>query len=323
MSAVRVARAATGREKIVKFEGCYHGHADAFLVKAGSGALTLGVPTSPGVTRSSASDTLSASYNDLASVHRAFDANRDRSPRSSSSRLPATWGWCRRPTGFFAGCGKSATHIGALLIFDEVISGFRAAPGGAQADRRRQAGPDLSREDHRRRVAGRRVRRPRRPHGAGLAGRPCLSGGHVVGKSAGDDRRHLVPRSPEARHVSQPFEARTTAGLGTRRVGAQRRCRIAGQCVRLAAHAVLHGASRPRLLVGDRCGHRTLRDVFPRDAGEGRVPAAFAVRSVVPFNRPHRAGCRENNRGGTGSASRGRRARPPLRSSAAPAEYPG
>jgi len=76
MSAVRLARAATGRERIVKFEGCYHGHADSFLVKAGSGALTLGTPTSPGVTRATAADTLVASYNDLDSVGRAFDANR-------------------------------------------------------------------------------------------------------------------------------------------------------------------------------------------------------------------------------------------------------
>ena len=77
MSAIRVARAATGRERIIKFEGCYHGHADPFLVQAGSGALTLGVPTSPGVTRAAVADTLVAGYNDLESVHRLFDANRD------------------------------------------------------------------------------------------------------------------------------------------------------------------------------------------------------------------------------------------------------
>src|SRR5205809_3174189 len=76
ISAARVARAATGRDRIVKFEGCYHGHADAFLVKAGSGALTLGMPTSPGVTEAASADTLVASYNDLASVRRMFDANR-------------------------------------------------------------------------------------------------------------------------------------------------------------------------------------------------------------------------------------------------------
>src|SRR4051812_24107862 len=78
MSAVRVARAATGRDRLVKFQGCYHGHADSFLVQAGSGALTLGVPTSPGVTRGASADTLIASYNDLESVHRVFDANPDR-----------------------------------------------------------------------------------------------------------------------------------------------------------------------------------------------------------------------------------------------------
>src|SRR5258705_8850244 len=78
MSAVRVARPATGRDRILKFEGCYHGHADAFLVKAGSGALTLGTPTSPGVTSAASADTLVASYNDLASVHAAFDEQGDR-----------------------------------------------------------------------------------------------------------------------------------------------------------------------------------------------------------------------------------------------------
>ena len=83
MSAIRVARAATKRDKIIKFEGCYHGHADAFLVQAGSGALTLGVPTSPGVTAAAAGDTLIASYNDLASVHRAVR----RQPRTQIAAL--------------------------------------------------------------------------------------------------------------------------------------------------------------------------------------------------------------------------------------------
>ena len=78
MSALRLARAATGRDKFLKFEGCYHGHADSFLVQAGSGALTLGTPTSPGVTAAASADTLVASYNDLTSVHAAFDANRGR-----------------------------------------------------------------------------------------------------------------------------------------------------------------------------------------------------------------------------------------------------
>ena len=134
MSAVRVARAATKRDKIVKFEGCYHGHADAFLVKAGSGALTLGVPTSPGVTSGAAADTLLATLQRPRLGPRSSSRRTaSRLPRSLSNRLPATWASCRQRTAFSAGCARSARPHGALLIFDEVITGFRVAAGGAQA----------------------------------------------------------------------------------------------------------------------------------------------------------------------------------------------
>jgi glutamate-1-semialdehyde 2,1-aminomutase len=133
MSAVRVARAATGREKIVKFEGCYHGHADAFLVQAGSGALTLGVPTSPGVTRAAASDTLLASYNDLESVRRVFEANRGQISALIVEPIAGNMGVVPPADGFLRGLRELCSAHGALLIFDEIISGFRAAPGGAQA----------------------------------------------------------------------------------------------------------------------------------------------------------------------------------------------
>jgi glutamate-1-semialdehyde 2,1-aminomutase len=133
MSAVRVARAATGREKIVKFEGCYHGHADAFLVQAGSGALTLGVPTSPGVTRAAASDTLPASYNDLESVRRVFEANRGEIAALIVEPIAGNMGVVPPADGFLRGLRELCTAHGALLIFDEIISGFRAAPGGVQA----------------------------------------------------------------------------------------------------------------------------------------------------------------------------------------------
>ena len=110
MSAARVARAATRRDKIIKFEGCYHGHADAFLVKAGSGAMTLGVPTSPGVAAAAAADTLVARYNDLESVERrSSSSTAGRSRRFSSSRLPATWVSSPRKQDFSRGCGRSAT----------------------------------------------------------------------------------------------------------------------------------------------------------------------------------------------------------------------
>jgi glutamate-1-semialdehyde 2,1-aminomutase len=132
MSALRVARAATGRDRIVKFEGCYHGHADAFLVKAGSGALTLGTPTSPGVTRATSADTLVASYNDLASVRRLFDAHRQQIAAVIVEPIAGNIGVVPPADGFLPGLREITSGAGALLIFDEVISGFRAAPGGAQ-----------------------------------------------------------------------------------------------------------------------------------------------------------------------------------------------
>src|SRR2546427_6502711 len=132
MSAVRVARAATKRDRIVKFEGCYHGHADPFLVQAGSGALTLGVPTSPGVTRGASADTLLASYNDLESVHRVFEANRDQIAALIVEPIAGNMGLVAPADGFLRALREVTAAHGALLIFDEVISGFRAAPGGAQ-----------------------------------------------------------------------------------------------------------------------------------------------------------------------------------------------
>src|SRR5712692_2558461 len=132
MSAVRVARAATGRDRILKFEGCYHGHADAFLVKAGSGALTLGTPTSPGVTRAASADTLVAAYNDLDSVQHVFDANRGLVAAVIVEPIAGNMGVVPPADGFLRGLHEVCHAHGALLIFDEVISGFRAAPGGAQ-----------------------------------------------------------------------------------------------------------------------------------------------------------------------------------------------
>ncbi len=132
MSAVRVARAATGRDKIIKFAGCYHGHADAFLVQAGSGALTLGTPTSPGVTKAAAADTLIATYNDLASVERLFRANRGQIAALCVEPIAGNMGLVPPADGFLQGLRDLCTKHGALLVFDEVISGFRAAPGGAQ-----------------------------------------------------------------------------------------------------------------------------------------------------------------------------------------------
>jgi len=132
MSALRVARAATKRDRIIKFQGCYHGHADAFLVQAGSGALTFGTPDSPGVTKGASADTLVASYNNLRSVHDFFAANRDQIAAVIVEPIAGNMGVVPPAEGFLEGLRDACTAHGALLIFDEVISGFRAAAGGAQ-----------------------------------------------------------------------------------------------------------------------------------------------------------------------------------------------
>ena len=132
MSAARVARAFTKRDKIVKFEGCYHGHADAFLVQAGSGAMTLGVPTSPGVAANAARDTLVAGYNDLDSVERLFDQNHGEIAAVIVEPIAGNMGVVPPRDGFLEGLRKICSRERSLLVFDEVISGFRAGAGGAQ-----------------------------------------------------------------------------------------------------------------------------------------------------------------------------------------------
>ena len=132
MSAVRVARAHTQREKIIKFEGCYHGHADQFLVQAGSGLTTLGMPTSPGVTRATAADTLLAAYNNLASVERLCEAFPDQIAAVIVEPIAGNMGVVLPDPGFLRGLRDICTRHRIVLIFDEVISGFRVGAGGAQ-----------------------------------------------------------------------------------------------------------------------------------------------------------------------------------------------
>ncbi|HLH74908.1 MAG TPA: glutamate-1-semialdehyde 2,1-aminomutase [Chloroflexota bacterium] len=132
MSALRLARGFTKRDKIVKFDGCYHGHADALLVKAGSGALTLGTPDSAGVTTGAAADTLSAPYNDLDAVKQIFAAHRGEIAAVIVEPIAGNMGVVPPRTGFLEGLRELTSADGALLIFDEVITGFRVAHGGVQ-----------------------------------------------------------------------------------------------------------------------------------------------------------------------------------------------
>ncbi len=132
MSAIRLARAYTGRDAIIKFSGCYHGHADSLLVKAGSGAATFGVPDSPGVPADFARHTLTAEYNDLDSVQALVDENRGKVACIIIEPIAGNMGTVPPRTGFLAGLRDLCDREGIILIFDEVMSGFRVAYGGAQ-----------------------------------------------------------------------------------------------------------------------------------------------------------------------------------------------
>ena len=227
MSAVRVARAATGRDRILKFEGCYHGHADAFLVKAGSGALTLGTPTSPGVTRAASADTLVASYNDLDSVRQSFAANRGQIAAVIVEPIAGNMGVVPPADGFLRGLREICTRRGRaadLRRSDLGLSSFRRRRAGTD---RRASRPDLSGQDHRRRPAGRRLRRPRGPDGPRLARRSGLSGRHALGQSARDDRRTLVS---ESAHAEALRVALARSVRGSRLVWRTRRARPAWRC---------------------------------------------------------------------------------------------
>jgi glutamate-1-semialdehyde 2,1-aminomutase len=132
MSAIRVARGYTGREKIIKFEGCYHGHGDSFLIAAGSGAMTMGTPDSPGVTKGTAKDTLLAPFNDLAKVEALISENQNEIAAIIVEPVVGNMGCVPPAPGFLSGLRTVCDKAGIVLIFDEVMTGFRLARGGAQ-----------------------------------------------------------------------------------------------------------------------------------------------------------------------------------------------
>src|SRR5690606_9841564 len=132
MSAIRLARGFTGRDKIIKFEGCYHGHSDSFLIKAGSGAATFGNPNSPGVTQGTAKDTLLARYNDFESVKELFESNAGVIAAVIIEPVAGNMGCIVPEENFLEDLRKIRTRQNTLLIFDEVMTGFRLGFGGAQ-----------------------------------------------------------------------------------------------------------------------------------------------------------------------------------------------
>ncbi len=132
MSAIRLARGYTGKEKFIKLEGCYHGHGDSFLIAAGSGALTFGTPDSPGVTKGTAQDTLIAPFNNLAAIEKLIDQNKDQIAALILEPVVGNMGCVLPAEGYLQGLRKLCNQHGIILIFDEVMTGFRLALGGAQ-----------------------------------------------------------------------------------------------------------------------------------------------------------------------------------------------
>jgi glutamate-1-semialdehyde 2,1-aminomutase len=132
MSALRLARGYTGRDLVIKFEGCYHGHNDSFLIEAGSGALTFGIPNTPGVTKGTAKDTLTAKFNDLASVELLFENNKDEIAALIIEPVTGNMGVITPEKEFIEGIRKLCDENKTVLIFDEVMTGFRLSKGGAQ-----------------------------------------------------------------------------------------------------------------------------------------------------------------------------------------------
>lgn len=289
LSAIRLARGATGRNRIVKFEGCYHGHGDSFLVKAGSGMLTLGVPTSPGVPAGLSELTATLSFNDFEGATALFDEIGAEVAAVIIEPVVGNANCIPPQAGYLQHLRTLCTRHGALLIFDEVMTGFRVALGGAQAHY--GVTPDLTTFG---KIIGGGM-----PVGAYGGGRdlmeqispagPIYQGRHFVwqpggnGRGPGDAATGAgtgLPRPPQRDHqpaVRRPGRRRPRRrGSGDHQPG--------GRHVR----AVLHRPDRGELRPGHRLRRNHLQPLLPRDAAAGRVPGAIGLRGGLRIQRPRR-----------------------------------
>jgi len=264
MSAIRVARGYTGRDKIIKFEGNYHGHGDSFLIKAGSGALTLGTPSSPGVTKGIARDTLIADYNDLNSVKELANDYGDEIAAIIVEPVAGNMGCIPPRPGFLDGLRDLCNAIDAVLIFDEVMTGFRVAKGGAQERYGVEAdlvtygkiiGAGLPVGAFGGKEEVMKVVSPDGPvYQAGtLSGNPlAMAAGYALLRELNDNP-----------HIYDELEEKTTyLNNGLKNVFKQK--------------GVDHCINRVGSMISV-----FFTDLFPPDAGTGRIPASLTVRKLV------------------------------------------
>ncbi len=306
LSAIRLARGATGRQRIVKFEGCYHGHGDSFLVKAGSGMLTLGVPTSPGVPASLSELTATLSYNDFDGATELFDSIGGEIAALIIEPVVGNANCIPPREGYLQHLRDLCTQHGALLIFDEVMTGFRVALGGAQAHY--GITPDLTTFG---KIIGggmpvgayggrRELMRQIAPAGpiyqAWHAERQPGGDGGGAG-DAGTDPRTGLPRSPG--RVHRRAVRRHGSGRARGRRAADHHPR------RRDVRPVLHPGEGRDLRAGHRLRHRRVQPLLPRDAGARGVPGAVGVRSRVHVQRARRS----RDRADAGGRARGVRDR--------------
>ena len=220
MSAIRLARAYTKRKYIVKFEGCYHGHADALLVKAGSGVATLGIPGSAGVPDEFIQFSVALPFNNLSAVEHAFQKYKHQIACVIVEPVVGNMGCVPAADDYLVGLRLITERERSVLIFDEVMTGFRVAYRRSAGAVQHQAGPDDDGKDYWRRLAGGRVWWSERNHGSGCAAGADVSGGDTVGESAGDGRgmrdAETVARE-EGGDLSAAREAER--GVGGRRGG--------------------------------------------------------------------------------------------------------
>ena len=297
MSAIRLARGYTGRDKIVKFEGCYHGHSDSLLVKAGSGALTFGVPTSPGVPKELAAQTLTLAYNDSAQVQELFASVGKEIACIIVEPVAGNMNCVLPAPGFLETLRKVCDQHGSVLIFDEVMTGFRVALGGAQA--LYGIKPDLTtlgkivgggmpvgafggRREIMERIA------PLGPvYQAGtLSGNPL-----AMAAATGDARgRRCAGLSREAGREDAAADGRPERGRARRRRAIRHQSRV--RHVRPVLQRPAGALVRRR----DGVRRRALQALLPRDAGRRNLPRAVGVRSRFHLGGAQRRGHRSDRR---------------------------